>query len=85
MIKETSKLRRLANEMKEVADEIDRTPIPKDAPLLYEERCVEIYGSPEHFGDNALFIHHTCRDDLGTVMIKEYSPIHNALQEVINE
>lgn len=85
MTKETGKLRRLSTELKEIADEIDRDPIPEDAPLLYEEMCLEIYGSAPHFGGDALYLKHTCRDDLGVVMIKEKSPIHTALQTVIDE
>jgi hypothetical protein len=79
MTTETGKVRRLAEEIKELTHEIDRCPISDDAPLLYEEHNLELYGSPDHYGGDSYYLKHTGRDDLGTVLVKPHSPVHDAL------
>lgn len=80
-----SKARRLLNKLDGTLDAIDQEPIDDDAPLLYEERCIKIYGTPEYVGNDPIKIKHTCRSDLGTIMIMEYSPLYDAIMAVVED
>lgn len=77
--------RRLLKQLDSTLDEIDREPIGNDDPLLYEEECIEIYGTPEYVGNDPIKITHTCRNDLGTVMIMESSPLYDVIMAVVED
>lgn len=79
---EVGDLRRIQDEIDDVVESLQRTPVPKDAPIVYEENCITVYGTPEHYGGDAFYIEHTCRNDLGVVLVKEHSALHPLLQEL---
>lgn len=81
--KYSGEVRRVASELRNIADKMDHSPVPKNAPVLYEEMCIKIYGTPEVMGGANLYVEHTCRNDLGVVMIQDRSPLFDAILSCI--
>lgn len=86
MTAKTGELRRLASELNNLADEMDRTPVPDGAPVLYEDVHVTIYGTPESYGGEDLYLQHTGgRSDMGVVMVSEANTLHNVISSFVEE
>jgi len=65
---------------------IQSEPIPADAPLLYEEHYLNIWGTPEYYGGDKYYIEHTGgRSDLGVVLVSEGSELHSLIRGLVSK
>lgn len=67
------------------SSEPERThPIPDGAPVLYEDLFITVYGKPDHYGGDPLYLEHTGgRDDLGPIMIREHNDLHGVIKQFV--
>lgn len=80
-------VRSSVRQLRKVADDLvaasQNDGVPDDAPVLYEEAHLTIYGTPEHYGGDKYYIKHTSRGDLGAVMIGERSALHPLIKDFV--